>query len=78
VISSKGGALPEVVGDAGILVPPARKEPLATAIVRLLDNPPLAHEFGEKGFKRVQTHFTWKRAAEKTVEAYREAIRDHR
>jgi MMP alpha-(1->4)-mannosyltransferase len=38
----------------------------------------LAHGLGEKGFKRVQAHFTWTRAAEKTVEAYREAIRDHR
>ncbi len=78
VISSRGGALPEVVGDAGILVPPASKESLARAIVGLLDHPPLAHGLGEKGFKRVQAHFTWKRAAEKTVEAYREAIRDHR
>lgn len=78
VISSTGGALPEVVGDAGILVPPGSKEALAGAITGLLDNPLMAHALGEKGFKRVQAHFTWKRAAEKTVEAYREAIRDHR
>ncbi len=78
VISSTGGALPEVVGDAGILVPPASKEALAGAITGLLDDPGRAHALGEKGFKRVQAHFTWKRAAEKTVEAYREAIRDHR
>jgi glycosyltransferase involved in cell wall biosynthesis len=78
VISSRGGALPEVVGEAGILVPPASREPLARAMMGLLDNPQLAHDLGEKGFKRVQAHITWKRAAEKTVEAYREAICDHR
>jgi glycosyltransferase involved in cell wall biosynthesis len=78
VISSKGGALPEVVGDAGILVPPASREALAGAMIRLLDDPQLARGLGEKGLKRVQAHFTWKRSAEKTVEAYREAIRDHR
>jgi glycosyltransferase involved in cell wall biosynthesis len=78
VISSTGGALPEVVGDAGILVPPGSRDALAGAIIRLLDDPQLAHGLGDKGFKRVQAHFTWKQTAEKTVEAYREAIRDHR
>ncbi len=77
VISTTGGALPEVVGDAGILVPPADHNALAGAIVELLDHPEKAREFGEAGFKRVQAQFTWKRAAEKTVAAYREVIRDH-
>ena len=30
------------------------------------------------GYRRVQRHFTWRRAAEKTVDAYRETIRDYR
>jgi len=77
VISTTGGALPEVVGDAGILVPPADHNALAGAIIGLLDHPEQARELGEAGFKRVQAQFTWKRAAEKTVAAYREVIRDH-
>ncbi|MDQ1330352.1 MAG: hypothetical protein QG578_615 [Thermodesulfobacteriota bacterium] len=78
VISTTGGALPEVVGDAGILVPPADHLLLAGAIQTLLDNPGLADKLGRAGYKRVQDNFTWKRAAEKTIEAYREVILDYR
>jgi glycosyltransferase involved in cell wall biosynthesis len=78
VISTTGGALPEVVGDAGILVPPADHRALAKAILTILDQPQLAQTLGQAGYKRVQQHFTWRTAAEKTVAVYREAIDDHR
>jgi glycosyltransferase involved in cell wall biosynthesis len=78
VISTTGGALPEVVGDAGILVPPENSNALSKAISDLLDNPELAGRLGQAGYKRVYQHFTWRRAAEKTVETYREAIDGHR
>ena len=78
VISTTGGALPEVVGDAGILVPPADFMALATAIHSLLDQPEMAQHLGRAGYSRVQKQFTWQKAAEKTVVAYREAIGDHR
>ncbi len=78
VISTTGGALPEVVGDAGILVPPADAAALEKAIVNLLDHPDYAARLGRAGYKRVQNHFTWKKAAEKTVGVYQEAIRDYR
>jgi glycosyltransferase involved in cell wall biosynthesis len=78
VISTTGGALPEVVGEAGLLVPPADHEALSKAITTLFDNPQRARELGEAGFKRVHAHFTWKKAAEKTVAVYRETIGDYR
>jgi glycosyltransferase involved in cell wall biosynthesis len=78
VISTTGGALPEVVGDAGILVPPADPAALSKAITALLDNPEQAKALGQAGYARVQKNFTWKKAAQKTVKAYREAILDHR
>jgi glycosyltransferase involved in cell wall biosynthesis len=78
VISTTGGALPEVVGDAGVLVPTADARALARAIGELLDNPERARQLGEAGLKRVQASFTWEKAAQKTVEVYRETIRDHR
>lgn len=77
VISTTGGALPEVVGNAGILVPPADHHALAKAITLVLDNPDHARKLGQAGYKRVMEHFTWEKAAEKTVETYREVIRDH-
>jgi glycosyltransferase involved in cell wall biosynthesis len=77
VISTTGGALPEVVGDAGILVPPADHLALAEAITNVLDDPELAKKMGRAGYQRVNKFFTWKRAAEMTVEAYRETIHDY-
>ena len=78
VISTTGGALPEVVGEAGVLVQPANSAALAGAIRELLNNPLRAKELGMAGYRRVQKHFTWEKAAEKTVTAYREVISGHR
>ncbi|MBU2551976.1 MAG: glycosyltransferase family 4 protein [Proteobacteria bacterium] len=78
VISTTGGALPEVVGDAGILVPPGDSEALGRAIVSLLDHPDRARELADKGYRRVHDTFTWTKAAEKTVEVYKETILDYR
>jgi len=78
VISTSAGALPEVVGDAGILVPPADSHALARAITELLDSPERARELGAAGYKRVHTFFTWEKAARKTVAAYAEVIDDYR
>jgi len=78
VISTTGGALPEVVGDAGILVPPADHRALARAIGEILDSPQRAGELGRAGYQRVQQQFTWPKAAENTVAAYREVIDGYR
>jgi glycosyltransferase involved in cell wall biosynthesis len=78
VVSTTGGALPEVIGDAGILVPPAAPDALADAVTTLIDNPQHAQKLGRAGYLRVHKHFTWKKAAEMTVDAYRETIRDYR
>jgi glycosyltransferase involved in cell wall biosynthesis len=77
VISTSGGALPEVVGDAGVLVPPADAEALRQAIVALLDDPERRTRLGEAGLARVKSSLTWRHAAEKTVQVYREAIDAH-
>ena len=77
VISTTGGALPEVVGDAGVLVPPADPNALEAAILDLLDNPEKAAGYGQAGYERVHRLFTWKNAAQETVRVYREAIDAH-
>lgn len=77
VISTSGGALPEVVGDAGIIVPPGDRDALREAILYLLDHPEKRYELGQAGLKRVESAFTWRHAALKTVDVYREAINAH-
>jgi glycosyltransferase involved in cell wall biosynthesis len=77
VVSSRGGALPEVVGEdgaCGLLVPPEDSAALAAAIDELLDQPERRAAMGRAGRARVLEHFTWRRAAERTVATYREAI----
>ncbi len=77
VVSTTGGALPEVVGEAGILVPPADAEALRMAIVDLLADPQKRMRLGEAGLARVKGSLTWRHAAQKTVEVYREAMDAH-
>ncbi len=74
VISTTGGALPEVVGNAGILIPPADKEAMERAIIELLDDPEKRNRLGQLGLERVRSSFTWKHAAQKTVDVYKETI----
>ena len=77
VISTTGGALPEVVGDAGILVPPGDTRALENAIIDLLDNPQKRESLAEAGYKRVKKQFTWHNTAKNVVDVYREALDAH-
>jgi len=74
LVSTNGGSLPEVVGDAGIIVPHSDPKALKDAIKSLLNSPEIRIEFGKKGRRRVLENFTWNRAAKELVEVYREAI----
>ena len=74
VIATTGGALPEVVGDAGILVPPGSADALAAAIKQLLDDKQAQQRMSEAGRKRVEEKFSWEQAARKTLEVYQEVL----
>ncbi len=76
VICTTGGALPEVAGDAAVLVPPKDINALADAINGILDNPEKAKALGNAGYERVLKEFSWKSAAEMTVSKYLNAIRE--
>ena len=78
VISTTGGALPEVVGDTGVLVPPGDAKALEAAIIDLLDNPGKRARLAEAGYDRARKNFTWLNTAKQVVEVYREAILAHR
>ncbi|MCK9262885.1 MAG: glycosyltransferase family 4 protein [Desulfomonilia bacterium] len=77
VISTTGGALPEVVGDAGVLVEPGNARALEKAIVDLLENPEKRGTLAKAGYERVKRHFTWSNTAQNVVDVYREAISAH-
>ncbi len=77
VICTTGGALPEVAGDAAVLVPPGDSKALENAILALIDDPERQEKLAQKGYDRVLTHFTWEATAKKTVQAYRKIIHDY-
>ena len=71
VITSKVSSLPEVVGDAALLVDPHNSEEIAAAIINVLSDSELAGELRRKGFARAQA-FSWPRSVTRTLEIYRE------
>lgn len=76
VLATTGGSLPEVVGDAGIVVEKQNPEAMADGIARYLDDPALRAEMGAKGMKRIHDRFLWSRCAEDAVAVYKRAILD--
>ena len=71
VISTDGGALPEVIGDCGIIVPTRSGKAIALAIVDLLDSPEKRKSLGQRARKRIQQKFSWARVADAIVTLYR-------
>jgi glycosyltransferase involved in cell wall biosynthesis len=71
VIASNRSALPEVVGDAGLLVDPLDADALADTLARLATNEALRRELAERGLRRAGT-FTWDAAIERTWSVYKE------
>jgi len=74
VVASHAGAIPEVVGDAGLLVPPRDPRALADAIERVLSDASLRESLARRGRARAEALFSWESVAKKTIEVYEEAI----
>jgi glycosyltransferase involved in cell wall biosynthesis len=69
--------LPEVVGDAALLVNPLDVEEIAVAMQRLLTDDDLHAELRQKGLRRARV-FSWDRAARRTLDVYRQVAEPHR
>lgn len=74
VVGSTSGAIPEVIGDAGLVVPEGESAALAAALGRLLTEDGLRGRLAHAGRRRVEEHYTWDRVAEQMRALYRLAL----
>ena len=73
VITSNTSSLPEVAGDAAILVDPENVEAIVEAMRRVLADRALAAELQAKGLERAK-QFTWERTARETIAVYEKVL----
>jgi glycosyltransferase involved in cell wall biosynthesis len=73
VICSNTSSLPEVAGDAGVLVDPHDANAIAAALDRVLCDASLRSELRQRSLARAAA-FTWKRTAAQTLAVYRASL----
>jgi glycosyltransferase involved in cell wall biosynthesis len=73
VVTSKSSAMPEVAGDAALLVDPHDTDAIATALNCLANDPSLRDDLGQRGVRRAR-EFSWESAVNKTWQVYRELL----
>jgi glycosyltransferase involved in cell wall biosynthesis len=71
VVGSAVSSIPEVVGDAGVLLPPDDAEGMARALIQLATNANFHAELSHRALVQA-SHFSWKRVARETWAAYQE------
>jgi glycosyltransferase involved in cell wall biosynthesis len=76
LICSDRSALPEVAGEAALLVNPEDATSLAAAIDKLINDPALADTMREKGLKNAR-NFSWKRTASLTLATFAQHLNSH-
>lgn len=76
VIGTRCGGIPEIIedGKSGLLVPPERPDEIAKALCRLLGDEALRHKLGEGGRRRIESHFSISRMAERVEAMYSEVL----
>jgi glycosyltransferase involved in cell wall biosynthesis len=72
VLAGNRTSLPEVVGDAGLLVDPFDEQALAAGLARLLDDPDLRTDLRVKGITRA-ARYDWQQSARRTLAVYQRA-----
>ena len=73
VIAARVSSLPEVAGDAALLVDPLDVDALAGALAQIAGDAALRADLAARGARRVR-RFSWERAAQETLAVYREAL----
>jgi glycosyltransferase involved in cell wall biosynthesis len=73
VVAARAGAIPEVVGDAALLVDPRNVEDMARGMAEILLDAGRAEQLVQLGYARA-AKFTWSAAARGTLDALHEAV----
>ncbi|MDT7041800.1 glycosyltransferase family 1 protein [Candidatus Nitronereus thalassa] len=76
VVTSRCSALPEVSGDAAVLVDPDNVQELEQAMLSVLQDPKVQETFRRRGRKQAAS-FNWTRAAEETLRVYQSIVSSH-
>jgi glycosyltransferase involved in cell wall biosynthesis len=76
VVTSAVTSVPEVVGDAALLVEPTDTAAVASAMRSVLDDAALAAQLQSKGLVRAR-QFTWERVAQQVLAVYEGVLADH-
>jgi glycosyltransferase involved in cell wall biosynthesis len=74
VVGSNASSVPEIVGDAGILVDPRDARAMAGALIAVCTEDPLHDDLGERALKQAEK-FSWEKCARETAEAYESITR---
>jgi glycosyltransferase involved in cell wall biosynthesis len=74
VVGSTSGAIPEVIGDAGLVFPEGDAGALAAALHQLLADDELRARLARVGRARVDRHYSWERVADQTYELFQQVL----
>lgn len=74
VVGSDSGAIPEVIGNAGLIFKQGNADDLADKMIRIIDENELRIALIANGLKRVNENFTTEIIAQKTYEIYKNLI----
>jgi glycosyltransferase involved in cell wall biosynthesis len=70
VIGSDSGEIPNVIGDGGLIFPEGNINALRERIIRLMEDPGDAKQFGRRGRERVKGKYSWSVIAGRQIDAY--------
>ena len=73
VITSNSSSLPEVIGDAGLMIDPYNSNDLVDKMYQILTNKSLRTELCNKSLKRAKM-FSWEKTARETWKVYEEVL----
>lgn len=74
VIGSSSGAIPGVIGDAGLIFEERNAEYLTCQLKRLMDDTALRHELSRRGIERALTEFTWAKVVQRMYAVYQQCF----